>query len=99
MKDEDGVRTLRKRHFCSKEFKVADPGQLFPSSWKNYIEVDRKSTGPTQEDLLQERLDYKAEAHMFDHVLQSVVPVFDKCTEEGVRFRAYKVGSLEVRTT
>merc|ERR1712107_885978 len=26
-------------------------------------------------------------------------PVFDKCTEEGVRFRIYRFGSLEVRTT
>jgi len=99
MEEEDGVRVLRKRHFCSKEFNASDPGFLFPSSWKNYIEVDRKLIGSAQEGILQERRDYKAEAQMFDHVLRSVVPVFDKSTEEGIRFRVYKIGSLEVRTT
>lgn len=35
---------------------------------------------------------------MFDHVLKSDTPVFDKSTEEGIRFLVYKVGCLEVRT-
>merc|ERR1712032_126763 len=58
-----------------------------------------KTDGPPQEGILHERSDYKAEAHMFDHLLKSGTPVFDKSTEEGMRFRVYKVGSLEVRTT
>jgi len=99
LEEEDGMRVLRKQHFCSKEFNASDPGFLFPSSWKKYIEVDRKLTGSAQEGILQERLDYKAEAQKFDHVLQSVVPVFDKRTEEGIRFRVYNIGTLEVRTT
>merc|ERR1712032_247058 len=33
------------------------------------------------------------------HVIQSATPMFDKSTEDGMRFRVYKVGSLEVRTT
>merc|ERR1719210_1784094 len=34
---------------------------------------------------------------MFD--LKSVIRGFDKTTEEGIRFRMYKIGSLDVRTT
>jgi len=60
------------------------------------IGITRKSEGARQ---LQIRPDYKAEAHMFDHVLRSATPAFDKNTEDGIRFRIYEVGSLEVRTT
>jgi len=99
MKQEDRVRLERQERFFSKKFVAADPGQLFPSFWKNYIEIDRKATGTATEGMLHERPDYKAEAHIFEYVLPSVAPVFDKCTEEGMRFRVYKIGSLEVRTT
>merc|ERR1740123_2175347 len=99
MKEEDRVRSERKKHFLSKKFLAADPGQLFPSLWKDYIEVDRKSTGFPREGMLHERPDYTAQAQMLEYVLPLAVPVFDKCTEEGMRFRVYRIGSLEVRTT
>jgi len=102
MKDEEAKRLERMRHFCSKQFVASDPGPLFPSSWKDLIEIERaqgKACGLPQENELQERSDYKAEAHMFDHLLKSAIPEFDKSTEDGMRFRSYKVGSLEVRTT
>jgi len=98
LKEEANVRLQRQQHFYSKQFQAADPGPLFPSSWKNYIEVDRKSSGSRQECLLHERPDYTAEAWMFESVLDSAIPVFDKNTEEGMRFRVYKIGNLEVRT-
>jgi len=98
LKEEDSIRLQRQRHFYSKQFQAADPGPLFPSCWKNYIEIDRKSSGFQQEGMLHERPDYTAEAQMFDSVLHSATPVFDKSTEEGLRFRVYKIGRLEVRT-
>merc|ERR1719476_572473 len=48
--------------------------------------------------MLHERPDYKGEAQVFDRVLQSAIPVLDRTTEEGTRFRVYKIGNLEVRT-
>merc|ERR1712210_174100 len=76
---------------------VDEPGPLFPSSWKNYFELERSQI--PHDGVLHERPEYKAEAQMFDHVLESAIPVFDKSSEEGIRYRVYKVGSIEVRTT
>jgi len=98
MKEEDRVRSQRKEHFCSKQFQSADPGPLFPSCWKDYIEIDRKASGSPAEGVLHERPDYTAKAEMFDNMLHSAIPVFDKSTEEGLRFRVYRIGVLEVRT-
>jgi len=104
MKEEAAMREQRMHHFFSKQFVVSDPGPLFPSSWKDLIEIERaqasgKVVGAPVESILHERSDYKAEAHMFDHLLKSATPVFDKTSEDGIRFRVYKVGILEVRTT
>ena len=38
-------------------------------------------------------------AKLLEGVLKTSSPVFDKSTEEGLRFRIYRMGSLEVRTT
>jgi len=97
MKEEDSVRHRRRDHFFSTKFNVDEPGQVFPASWKDYIEIER--THVPQEGILHERPDYKEEAQMFSHVLHSAIPVFDKSTEEGIRYRVYKVGSIELRTT
>merc|ERR1719230_1662293 len=35
---------------------------------------------------------------MFDRILKTASPVFDKTTEDGARFRIYRIGSIEVRT-
>jgi len=101
MKEEDACRESRMNHFFSKQFVASNPGPLFPSSWKDYLEIERikAASGPPLEDTLHERPDYKDQAHMFEHILKSVIPVFDQTSEEGIRWRVYKVGSIEVRTT
>jgi len=95
--EEASVREQRTTHFLSKEFVMAEPGPLFPASWKSTMGIERKSE--KAREMLLARPDYKAEASMFDDALKSTVPVFDKNTEDGIRFRIYKIGSLEVRTT
>merc|ERR1712032_138285 len=45
------------------------------------------------------RPDWMAQAEMFEEVLENTPPVFDKRTEEGLRYRVYRIGSIEVRTT
>merc|ERR1712217_345698 len=37
-------------------------------------------------------------AHMLEDALESIVPDFDKATEDVSRFSIYRIGSLEVRT-
>merc|ERR1712187_420631 len=49
-------------------------------------------------NLLHERPDYKEEAAVFEHLLATATPVFDKCAEDGMRYRVYRFGSVEVRT-
>jgi len=98
MKEEQAVRSERKQLFFSKQFDAENPGPLYPSSWKNYIAIERKTSSSPGECMLHERPEYIAQPNMFEHVIQSATPVFDKSSEEGTRFRVYKVGSLEVRT-
>merc|ERR1712151_355130 len=40
-----------------------------------------------------------AQSGAIKHFLTSAEPAFDKTTEDGTRFRIYRIGSLEVRTT
>jgi len=97
VKEEEAVRQRRKEHFCSPAFSPEDPGGLFPFSWKKTLEIARGEAKASHS--LRPRPDYKAQARMFEHVLKSAVPAFDKSTEDGLRFRVYRFGSLEVRTT
>merc|ERR1712046_173781 len=85
------------------------PGREFPPSWTSAYELLRGEgegelssgtvIGSLQPGQLQVRTDYKSQAWVFEHfVLKNHVPVFDKTTEEGARFRIYRIGSIEVRT-
>jgi len=48
---------------------------------------------------LHPRPDYQAEAGVLENILKAASPVFDKSTEDGMRYRIYSIGSLQVRTT
>mmetsp|Transcript_139414 Transcript_139414/g.242666 ORF Transcript_139414/g.242666 Transcript_139414/m.242666 type:complete len:1003 (-) Transcript_139414:137-3145(-) len=104
VKEEDWVRQRRQEQFFSKKFVMDDPGPLFPSSWKPSIEIARgrepaKLPAERAKGMLHARPDYKVQLRLLGHILQSATPVFDKSTEEGLRFRIYRIGTLEVRTT
>jgi hypothetical protein len=97
VKDEESVRQRRMTQFFSKDFAMNAPGPLFPSSWTSSFEVARDGL---PRGALVARPDYKEQAaELLQEVLQESSPVFDKNTEEGLRFRVYRLGSLEVRTT
>jgi hypothetical protein len=97
VKQEQVVREERKAHFFSSAFVVGDAGNHFPMSWTDPCELKRAEEARGAY-VLSARADYKSNADMFDDLLASVTPVFDKSTEDGFRFRIYKCGSLEVRT-
>jgi hypothetical protein len=92
--EEESVKQRRKAHFLSAAFSEQNAGKLFPAFWTDSIAI---STA-VEVNALSPRPDYKAKAHMFEDVLKSSVPGFDKSTEEGSRFRIYRCGNLEVRT-
>lgn len=83
---------------------MSSPGSLFPSSWTPSFEIARGRApvrvpeGRAQETLHRRR-DYENEAALLEEVLKSAAPVFDRSTEDGMRFRIYRIGSLEFRST
>lgn len=101
VKDEDGVRERRKEAFFRHDFVMGNPGTLFPHSWTPTFEIAR-GRAPLPEGRPQgcliPRPEYKTQGILFEH-LRTSAPTFDKSTEEGLRFRIYRLGSLEVRTT
>jgi len=97
VKQEDDVKQQRKELFFSNKFSMDRAGPLFPSSWTSKLEIAGGSLSGAA--VLHPRPDYQAEAGVFDDVLKSASPTFEKSTEDGVHFRIYRVGSLEVRTT
>jgi len=105
VKEEAQVRQRRKDHFHGKAFVMGDAGPLFPSAWTSDFEIARGRTpkkalaGAPAAGALYPRPEYLGEAHIFDHVMESSTPIFDMKTEDGMRYRVYRVGSLEVRTT
>jgi len=104
VKAEETVRQLRKDVFCSQEFLMAEPGSLFPHSWRPAFEIThgRKSPQPPEDQprvALHARPEYKEQTTLLAHVLKTSSPIFDNSTEEGLRFRIYRIGSLQVRTT
>mmetsp|Transcript_129686 Transcript_129686/g.315030 ORF Transcript_129686/g.315030 Transcript_129686/m.315030 type:complete len:437 (-) Transcript_129686:34-1344(-) len=99
VKEEELVQKDRRSHFFSKSFATNEPGPLFPASWKVTVEISHEDASKKQGRSLHARPDFKAQAHMFEEALKSAVPEFDRSTEDGTRFRVYRFGSLEVRTT
>jgi len=104
VKEEETVRQRRKEAFCSKSFKMNAPGRVFPESWTSEFKIENGQTQirvPEGRPIsaLIERFEYQAQAaEMLKGVLKSAVPIFDKFTEDGMRFRIYRLSNLEVRT-
>lgn len=101
VKEETSVREKRKEHFFSKAFDIKDLGSLFPQSWKSTLEVKHRRSEtalPPAPGSLHERWE-DCYAQRADRIIKEVKPMFDKCTEDGMRFRIYRVGTIEVRTT
>merc|ERR1712242_271834 len=94
VQEEMATQEERMDHFFNKAFDQENAGPLFPLSWTSNMEISRDCKSRPQ---LHERQDL-AQAHMLEDALESVVPDFDKETEDGSRFSIYRIGSLEVRT-
>jgi hypothetical protein len=104
VKEEENTRRRRRESFLSEDFVMSAPGSMFPYSWTPSFEVARGRTsmrlpdGRAQETL-HRRKDYEKEAELLEEVLKTAAPVFDKSCEDGMRFRIYRIGSLEFRST
>ncbi|CAK0836465.1 unnamed protein product, partial [Prorocentrum cordatum] len=94
VREEAAVQEQRKRHFCSTKFEESNAGSLFPFSWQESFQA--QAQGPRR--CLVPRADLLQQAGELAEALETAAPSFDKLTEEGSRFRAYRFGGLEVRT-
>jgi len=94
--EEQQTCEQRKEHFLSQEFSVSNPGELFPKSWVPSVEIVSEKEGNGN---LQVRSDYLAQSEKFAHALTSTTPTFERTSEDGVCYRIYELGSLQVRTT
>jgi hypothetical protein len=103
VKQEESVRQKRKEHFFSTDFVMGEPGTLFPHSWTPSFALARGCKPMPEgrpQGALQVRPDFQDRAAILvQRMLKTTAPIFDKSTEEGLRFRIYRLGSLEVRTT
>lgn len=109
VQDEANYTQQRKEFFQMADFKIESPGDMFPMSWTCGYEISRAKkgskqvrdleVGSLQPGMLVSRPDYKEQAVVFEHMLKTSTPIFDKMDEGGTRFRIYRCGSIEVRTT
>lgn len=97
VKQEEVVRSFRKQLFLSEDFVMTEPGPQFPVSWSSSFEIANGRGAAKMHNNLIARDDFESMVNMFD--LEASTPIFDKSTEDGMRFRIYRFGSLEVRTT
>jgi hypothetical protein len=97
VKEESAVQEDRVQHFFSSEFSQENAGTLFPGSWRPAFEVMQQRS--SKKAFAQPRPEYLSQAAALESAWKSSEPVFDRSTEEGLRFRIYRVGGLEIRTT
>jgi len=103
VKEEQLLRQRRQEHFLGPRFVMGNAGPLFPSSWTASFKIERgheaAPDGAQEGRNLRARADFQARPQRYEQITRTTAPVFDETTEDGVRFRIYKTGSLEVRTT
>jgi len=100
--EEESTRDRRKQRFADKTFSLANPGVEFPRTWTSRFQVETdgriSQTAPTKFGLAKLEVDPVFEQTLLNDILPMAAPEFNKITEDGVAFRIYKIGSLEVRT-
>lgn len=97
---EEQVKSDRIEHFRSVDFDSNSPGSLFPASWALQIGLAPKegSRAPALQSRLSPLPEFRAQQKALMPALCALRPAFDKRTEDGLRFRIYTAGNLEIRT-
>lgn len=98
VEDEREVQRRRREHFCSTDFVPMELGPLFPSVWRPRfcMHFARGSSVAAGGDAARGRQLSPSEADPAAVLRRR--PVFDGSTEDGVRYRIYRQGAVEVRT-
>lgn len=102
--EEKCILQRRKLCFFDKSFKASNAGPEFPTSWTSRFQIEkggqaRQPLAAGKVGLLEIQVDSAFQQALLNDVLPSAAPEFQKLTEDGVTFRIYRLGSLEIRTT
>ncbi|CAJ1381273.1 unnamed protein product [Effrenium voratum] len=101
--EEKALLKKRKLSFCDRNFAPGNAGLDFPRSWTSGFTVERGFSPAVMQklksSLVQLQVDATFQQALLEEVLPTAAPEFHKATEDGVVFRIYRLGSLEVRTT
>ena len=84
----------RQERFFSSDFTMDDAGSLFPASWKAAFQSATKGSDLARAD--PEPFALAAKALVEDVTSDDVV--FDRTSEDGTRFRVYRILSVQLRT-
>lgn len=102
--EEVMLLTRRKSMFADKAFSADNAGATFPAVWTSGFQIERDGhskmpSAACKNGLVRVQVDAAFQKTLLNDVLQAAAPEFRKSTEEGILFRIYSIGSLEVRTT
>lgn len=97
---EEELRRQRRHRFMSTSFIMEDVGPLFPAAWTSTIQLAREELAGEviNESVCVGMLQLDAERSLSRQALTQAQVVFDRQTEDGIHFRIYRPGSMEVRT-
>jgi len=98
--EEQSLLQRRKNKFFERSFVVGDAGAEFPRSWTSRFQIDqpRATQNVMQSGLVQIQVDQSFQQSLLKEILPTAAAEFEQKTEDGVVFRIYRLGSLEVRT-
>ncbi|CAK9112784.1 Uncharacterized protein SCF082_LOCUS52291 [Durusdinium trenchii] len=100
--EEKALLKKRKLAFCDRSFLPSHAGPEFPRSWTSGFKLENGFSPAVlmklKSALVQLQVDSNFQQTLLDEVLPVAAPEFQKSTEDGIIFRIYRLGSLEVRT-
>eukprot|EP00440_Ansanella_granifera_P034895 gb/GFBE01037854.1/.p1 GENE.gb/GFBE01037854.1/~~gb/GFBE01037854.1/.p1 ORF type:complete len:1031 (+),score=267.56 gb/GFBE01037854.1/:1-3093(+) len=90
--------------FGDRSFQAGNPGHEFPRSWTSRFQIEQDGRAqtpvvPNKSGLAKVEVDETLRKALVNDILPTAAPEFNQTTEDGVVFRIYNMGSLEVRTT
>ncbi|CAE7040244.1 unnamed protein product [Symbiodinium natans] len=102
IQEEESLTKQRKARFSDKNFTVGMAGSEFPRSWTSRFQILReggKAQVVVRPGLTTLKVDEIFTRTLLEDILPTAAPEFAQTTEDGMIFRIYKIGRLEVRTT
>jgi hypothetical protein len=102
--EEGFILQRRKLRFFDKSFIAGNAGPEFPAAWTSSFQVEKdgkakQQTAADRQGLVQIQVDSVFQQTLRKDILPLAASEFQRSTEDGVIFRIYCIGSLEIRTT